>query len=134
MNTSEVKGQINLHSNNWLLNSDFRQRFLIASQLTAIHGEFVLLKIAEFCCFSSEKVSFVHCICIFLQQQSFAHLFLKMNIITSRDTAMDLCLENSENKENSSPPSLFRKYGVSTMYSIDVFRETIHGPVYTYRV
>lgn len=57
MNTSEVKGQINLHSNNWLLNSNFRQRFLIASQLTAIHGEFVLLKIAEFCCFSSEKVS-----------------------------------------------------------------------------
>lgn len=57
MNTNEVKSQINLHSNNWLLNSNFRQRFLSASQLKAIHGEFVLLKIAEFRCYSSEKVS-----------------------------------------------------------------------------
>lgn len=55
MNTNEEKGQINLHSSNWLFNSNFRQRFLIASQLTALHGEFVLLEIAEFCCLSSEK-------------------------------------------------------------------------------
>lgn len=57
MNTNEEKGQINLHSSNWLLNSNFRQRFLIASQLTAIRGQFVLLETAEFCCCSSEKAS-----------------------------------------------------------------------------
>lgn len=48
---------------------------------------------------------------------------------------MDLCLENSDNKENSSPPSLFRwKYRVSSMYSMDVFHKSMHGAVYTYRV
>lgn len=53
MNTSEEEGQINLHSSKF--NSNFWQRFLIASQLTALHGEFVLLEIAEFCCLISEK-------------------------------------------------------------------------------
>lgn len=53
MNTSEEEGQINLHSSKF--NSNFWQRFLIASQLTALHGEFVLLEIVEFCCLISEK-------------------------------------------------------------------------------